>query len=240
MKGDDILEGEFPSFAQLEIEGSTFKLCSAVIVSDYHLLTAGHCVRDDSSGAVIEPRYIKAVVGTRVNIFSENRGINLEVERVCPHPGAKTLKNDIAMLKLAKKLKFGKLIRPACWPLEPVEEIAIDQNSVCFQVGAGIDARVKKGGAGHSKFYIQKLRIHYKGEKGRGPGFITFRNSTGAVCLGDSGGPSLCLNRVTERWTLIGVASISACRPNGPNRNARIDSVLAAKSLQDCSPFKSG
>ena len=60
----------------------------------------------------------------------------VEIERIYPHPGydRKTLVNDIALLKLAKPVRFTPYARPVC--LDDDSNIR-EKYSTCFAVGWG-------------------------------------------------------------------------------------------------------
>ena len=217
--GQDVAPDEFPSFARIFVITDTgtwprIEECSGVIVSDYHILTAGHCVEESSQEPII---YRSAHVFVGTNKKDNSLSTPLRVHSICSHPkiifgNNSLIMYDMAILTLKEPLKFDKHIQPACWPFEP-EKIDAGDNSVCYQVGAGDTLNVRPDEPGLNKKLIQKLRVKEidcpKGELLAGKACMRAHesNASGSVCHGDSGGPTLCLDKKSNRWYVVGSAS---------------------------------
>ncbi|KAK7070344.1 Tryptase gamma [Halocaridina rubra] len=104
---------EFPWQVALAINGK-FQ-CGGSLISDNHVLTASHCVISYRN----VPSAIELSLGDW-DLRSSGDGQNLKVKvvRVTTHPNYNkhTLQNDVAVLKLDRKVTFNERIRPICLP----------------------------------------------------------------------------------------------------------------------------
>lgn len=207
--GQDVGPYEFPSFAQMATNRG---VCSGVIVSDRHILTAAHClvpeISDPQSAA--EASEIRIYVGTHINVFKAFRdglfGYSpveaRTVSRYCLHP--EYLKNDNydqAVLVLDEPLNFDDSVQPACWPYEQ-ERLNTGEDSYCFLVGAGYVNTSWL--AGQFEVHVQKGRVRGVPCNWDWP-VACFKGPSGETsCFGDSGGPIYCLDQYSDRWFVAG------------------------------------
>ncbi|KAJ5380531.1 trypsin-like cysteine/serine peptidase domain-containing protein [Penicillium cataractarum] len=98
--GTQAANGEFPY--QVSVQTSSHK-CGGSIIDNDHILTAAHCVDGLSAGR------LRIRAGSNQHASG---GKLVKVAKVTQHSefDAKTLKNDIAVLKLASSLDFGPTI----------------------------------------------------------------------------------------------------------------------------------
>jgi len=231
--GHDVNEGEFPSFVQLKAVDVSEVYCSGVIVSEYHVVTAYHCVRN-SKNEQIDPSQVTVVAGTIKNIYVETAGTNFKVAKICRHPTMNDT-TDIALLKLEDKLSFNNSVQPACWPMSGDKIPIAGPNSVCYQVGAG--NYEPSPGARKVKPLIQKMKVQrfpYKG--GFGKGFLILGRTDSSVCPGDSGGPTLCYDKELKHWTVIAIASRGNCGPSNLVYTIPLYSYVAKFTKDECPP----
>lgn len=98
-------------------------ICTASIIANEFVITAGHCVQE----SVEEHRNDTTVTVGSVDF---NQGEQIQVAEIFLHPnfsmtirtapdGGKyygTFRDDVAILKLVKPVKYGQLIQPICLP----------------------------------------------------------------------------------------------------------------------------
>lgn len=82
--------------------------CGGSLISEFFVLSAAHCTR-----SVLKPYLVRMGVLTLSNATSDNDYL---IDRVIQHPmySYRMKKNDISLLKLARKVHQMKNIRPAC------------------------------------------------------------------------------------------------------------------------------
>jgi len=236
--GEDVRDGEFPSFAQINIVGKG--ACSGVIVSDYHVLTAGHCVWNSKDG-LIDAGNVFVLVGTNKNLVKgRDRFANLEVAKICIHPDG-VIERDIAILVLREKLQFNTRIQPACWPYLGGSMRVKGYQSLCYQIGIGIIREHDGIRDGPLKDLVQKLRVYRTiiNDNSYGIHYASFKSSggSGAGCVGDSGGPTLCHHERKKRWYVTGIHSGGDCKSsNSTLYNAVLDRSFARMTWDECPP----
>ncbi|CAN7984873.1 unnamed protein product [Ixodes hexagonus] len=107
--GDDAVPGSWPWQASLHsvpfFESRFF--CGAALISDRLVLTAAHCVTYQA------PQFSMVHLGSHARNSRDATEVLVPIEHVCMHPDAK---KDIAIVKLAQKVNFTDVIRPACLP----------------------------------------------------------------------------------------------------------------------------
>ncbi|XP_044253772.1 chymotrypsin-2-like [Tribolium madens] len=113
--GDDATEGQYPYQISYQwgILGVYEHVCGGSIISPTFILTAGHCVTQ-----VPEIGEHKIVAGiTELNEKNNERQEIQVVEKIV-HPNftGGVGPNDVALLKLAKPLEFGDLVKPVVLP----------------------------------------------------------------------------------------------------------------------------
>lgn len=103
---------EFPHQARFKIGRG---LCGSTIYNDRYILTAAHCLYDKTRGyAAVDESDMKIYVGSNFGSLDEAEDY-YQVEQAIPHPkyvaDSGDSSFDIALLKLAKPLKFGENVK---------------------------------------------------------------------------------------------------------------------------------
>ncbi|BES87727.1 serine protease [Nesidiocoris tenuis] len=223
VSGFETTKGAYPWQASIRvtsISGKNTHWCGAVVISPFHVLTAGHCLRD----------YVKAAYLVRAGDFdsevSEETEQDLGVEGIWIHPDLDKetrLNNDIGIVKLkAPGLKFNKWVQPACLP------------STSASYHSGKNCTISGwGSTSHGSGFVRTLHATWLpilptsdcksaqvyGSKAITAGMFCAGSLQGGSdsCQGDSGGPFLCPES-GNAMTVYGITSWGqGCgRPNSP------------------------
>lgn len=248
--GVDEVYGEWPHFVRVDInlKEQHFKgLCGGVLISNRHVLTAGHCVVEpyDEKTPIkkISAKSFKIVLADHDKDKKDKFEVTRSVSSVCysknfNDPNFEGSRYDFALLTLAKNVTFNEHIQPACLPYQPLSEKA-----KCFVVGLGITKYAKA----QSQFAtrIQKMPVARASCKNwgikhtdRSRHCFTKANAPGDTCGGDSGGPIVCLSK-KKRWTVSGLVSYGSQSCDGSESAGWVGVYTRVQALlpqmnQDC------
>ncbi|ETN65690.1 CLIP-domain serine protease subfamily C [Anopheles darlingi] len=190
-------------------------LCGGSLVSERFILTAGHCLVSSTYGQTTTVRLGELSLDSKTDeAFPEDYDVS---ERI-PHPEYKQSShyNDIALIKLSRKVIFTPYIRPICLPLQAngpqKRAIASGWGAIGFgQEKSSSLLKVTLDLFSHDecKDLFEETRKLRTGVNATTQMCAGSRNSTKDTCQGDSGGPLQVYNdaNVYCTYTVIGVTS---------------------------------
>ncbi|EGI65219.1 Serine proteinase stubble, partial [Acromyrmex echinatior] len=209
-------------------------MCGGTLINELFILTAAHCFSDDSSLISLIMSYVARVAD--LNFEDTNDGakpVQVPIKDIMRHMeyNALTHENDVALVKLAEKVKFTPILLPACLPLGKVKNENLD----------GMEASI--AGWGHTSYEgespdeLLKATISIISEKeckaayGQSTAVIDNRTlcaeSPGKdSCQGDSGGPLTI--RFENKTYLVGIVSWGkgCAEPNYPGVYTKVAEFL--------------
>lgn len=204
------LSGTFRNFDEGHI-------CGGSIISERYIISAAHCFFP-AGGMYGREWPPKMTYYIRAGIHSLKKkkyapAQKIEVEEVIVHEGYEPqdgMRDDIALLKLKKPLKFSKQVQPICLP--PAKHSWSEKQSYLV---------TGWGAFGANKDFPDRLRQvivpHFNNKKcGKQPNYgggaihdkvicAGYDKGGKDACEGDSGGPLATL--LDDKWTLAGVVS---------------------------------
>ncbi|KAI1293648.1 Plasma kallikrein [Halotydeus destructor] len=135
--GRHVRPGQYPWVVGIgvpDVDGRNY--CSGSLINDRYVLTAAHCFQ------VPHPEKAIVVLGAYKLSEIDSKKSAAAVQEIIIHPdySAKGHVNDLALIKLAKPVKFSKTVQPVCLASEytPIDNL--------FLTGWGLIKSVQDGG----------------------------------------------------------------------------------------------
>uniref|UniRef100_A0AC35TJA5 Peptidase S1 domain-containing protein n=1 Tax=Rhabditophanes sp. KR3021 TaxID=114890 RepID=A0AC35TJA5_9BILA len=199
------ISSSWPWIAQL-VNYENKILCGATLLGDEFLLSAAHCFGHNEGGT--DPTKYTIVLGDN----RTGEGTYHDLKSISVHPlyyaGRETVRNDIALLRLTKKVKRSSDVNSIC-----LNKLPTPNYKVCVIAGYGslsesgpYPAFLREAFVPIIPNYICNDYMHYRGKLDI---FSTLcaGYSEGKIdsCKGDSGGPLMC--EVNGFWEIHGIVS---------------------------------
>ncbi|CAF0932638.1 unnamed protein product [Brachionus calyciflorus] len=200
VNGKVALDNAWPWMAAIYMDFSF--ICGGSIIAPDLIITAAHCVDDEAFFGY------EFVYGT--NKISSYNFLGETASKIYIHPDyfSSVIYNDIALIKLTKKIKFSKKVKPICLPTsEKLDEI---EKKKVVATGWG---KTDGGSFTYTSDRLLQTSLIIKNNKSReGCEHRRYNNycTKGAsfdsgLCQGDSGGPLQYFKN--GKWYLYGIAS---------------------------------
>ncbi|KAI8131004.1 Serine protease easter, partial [Lucilia cuprina] len=219
---------EFPWAALIEYTNGNNKTshhCGATLINNRYVLTAAQCVVVDADWSISNIRLGEWDLSTNPDCIKTLTGktkcadpyLNVGIEEIIIHSNysAAKYRNDIALIRLDRYIKFTDYISPVCLPVQTKMRVRIFKNIIMQVVGwdnsktndeVNIQQVANLPGWSFSRcrrtyaakrIYLRMKQMCAGGEKGVG------------ICDGDSGGSLVVKDRLDNRnvYVLSGVTS---------------------------------
>ncbi len=222
--------GSFPWMALIVYNGTPSFACSGTLISTNVVLTAGHCVIDETTGIAYSPSGYQVVIGT-VDRTATSAGQVTGVSRAMVYPGfnRSTMDGDAGLLVLATPTNLppirlatsadAGLIQPG------IEGVITGWGEI--QYGAGqLPSSLQWGTTVvQSTAYCQQFAGSFDDSKLCAIDPPSFSAST---CFGDSGGPLIAFENAGEPVE-IGITSTGPanCGTTVPDLFTRVDPLYS-------------
>ncbi|XP_063368684.1 plasminogen-like [Cydia amplana] len=207
--------------------------CGGAIISDLHILTAGHCITFG-----VHYRDLKVHVGMhdRLDNTFEIRRVSNGVKHPRFTSNAVRDINDLAVLTLDRRIKFDDKVRPICLPDEDMQF----DNLPLTVAGWG---KIRQGALTSSRHLLEtKVKIVpeekcrktqiYKDNFVSGTMMCAYAYGKDA-CQGDSGGPLFSTHSSTDnrKWYHVGIVSwgIDCAMPDYPECGVPSDTIVSQR-----------
>lgn len=217
--GEAIGVGEYPWIAAIRLKDVT--ICSAVLISSRHVLTAAHCVLDVGPRVLMDDQCQKLSKSDMPKISGKLQDYTIQVGSRCQHPDDPQCRNtwlhpiqlfyhngfddcsnanDLAVFELEKDVKLSTAI-PICMPKRNTTIPYL-----LMSIGSGI-SRPPEQDEDVLKIpsFGNQLMFNYFLKTSNKRIYTTLPPGKG-VCMGDSGGP-LFETLEPNRSVLVGITS---------------------------------
>ncbi|CAF3351968.1 unnamed protein product [Rotaria socialis] len=123
--GDDAIWHTWPWMVALSTKPSQSWMCAGVLVNEDTILTAAHCVFNRTANE------IKAIIGVHTILGKLNPFNYYSIKSIYRHPDFEDCcKNDLAVIKLKKRVLYGPKINSVCLPFSQEFTVDNDQNLI--------------------------------------------------------------------------------------------------------------
>lgn len=86
--------------------------CGGTLISDLYVLTAAHCT-SLGTGHRVSPKFVRLA---ELDLSADAGEIDIDIDSITRHPQYRfgRVYNDIALIRLAERVHFSSVVRPAC------------------------------------------------------------------------------------------------------------------------------
>lgn len=237
--GQPAEKGSWPWMAVVFVEkrnGVKSPDCGGALVTTRHVITAAHCIVTGRSATTMSPRQLTVRLGAHdLRQNNEPGAIDIGVDAVRRHEQfePRTYKNDIAVLRLSRPVRFNNDTSPVCLPFDSLYNVNLTQKT-SFVTGFGTTAF-----NGPSSDVLMEVSFDIQGQELCRKAYERELNITEEYlcagmmdgskdsCQGDSGGPLVTTGK-EKKYYLVGIVSFGklCAQPGYPGVYTRVTKYL--------------
>ncbi|XP_077494510.1 ovochymase-2-like [Amblyomma americanum] len=180
--------------------------CGGTIITDRVILTAAHCIRNKN--------YSTRAIHIYIDPTEKTAGLRRQAQQVVVHPdyNDQIYANDIALIKVNKKIEFQEWIMPACLPDSKDMSVTVEY----ITAGWGLTSEHAKLPKALRAVRLtrmpdgecEKILKQSAQQAIDSATFLCTYHADRGFCAGDSGGPLVGF-RSDLRWELVGIVSFN-------------------------------
>ncbi|XP_067913708.1 chymotrypsinogen A-like [Heterodontus francisci] len=208
----------WPWQVSLELSVENKHFCGGAIINEYWIITAAHCFMPPVTQTLEE---IVVVIGLNKQLMPEIWVHYSNPHEIILHDGfnEETGENDLALVKLGERIKFGKYAMPVCFPNDDIFFGNIWTNCQItgwMKTGEDTTDSVQQVPIKIISFRDCNATI-FSGKLQPSMMCMNFQENETIGCHMDSGGPVACKVNNTKQYFIIGVVSwVSDCEKRWP------------------------
>lgn len=219
VQGTNAPVGYYPWQAALFFDGEFF--CGGSLIDESYVVTAAHCFRGLNTE---DASQFSVVLGDNNIELDEGMEQRIQVSKITLHTEYEPVssRNDIALLRLAKKPLINRFVNYICLP-KNAEELEIGRK--CYVTGWGKTHVISDSSANllqvdlpvvdRSVCAVRNAFNNHVVTSNMICGGYNDGSTFKSACHGDSGGPFQCEDPNTGKWILYGVVSWGSPQCNG-------------------------
>jgi len=211
--------GEIPWMAALLSTRGGQQECGGTLVSPYWVLTAHHCVPKGKPGKT------KVTLGDH-DVTKPDGETTYNVQKIVPYSASTNFDlDDMALLKLDRKVTITDKIRPACLPFKYASDNLAGKYVWITGWGSMSTVNAQTTPAKLQKVYTEVVSNQRCQQIYGEPGLIKDSHIClgelgKSACSGDSGGPAVYVDPATSHAYVVGVTSMGDDHCNSGNKFA--------------------
>ncbi|KAM9302116.1 prothrombin [Gastrophryne carolinensis] len=224
VKGEDAERGSAPWQVMLYKKHPQELLCGASLMSDRWILTAAHCILYPpwDKNFTVDDLLVRIGKHNRIKYEKPDERI-LQIQRIIVHPKynwKENLDRDIALLQLRRPLTFTNYIHPVCLPTKDIVQKFLQSEFKGRVTGWGNLQEMWSTGGPQLPQIMQQINLPLVDQERCKAstrikvtdnmfcaGYKPEDSKRGDACEGDSGGPFVMKDPISNRWYQMGIVS---------------------------------
>ncbi|XP_042881601.1 proclotting enzyme-like [Penaeus japonicus] len=207
----DVHEYPWQTYLEMRWSDGQNQLCGGSLITPQWVITAAHCVLRKKSDDLWLPTVSVTLGMHRRSAPLADGGEKVAAAEIKIYP-ENNFSHDLALIKLPEPVEYTDKVRPVCLPNRYMHEQSVSGKSMALigwgktETGKLSDELRELGRLGIESSVCKKVFGSYITDHH----FCTSGTDVKHICLGDSGGPVMTVER--SRFVLMGVVSFVATK----------------------------